>query len=129
MEPLLAITIGVLTAAAVYLMLAGQLLRFVFGLVLISNAANMTIFLGGRLTEGLPPLIAEGAAAPDPGVANALPQALVLTAIVIGFGLFAFAIVLVFRAWTELGTLEPDEMRLAEPRLGPAPEGQTEDQA
>ena len=115
MEPLLAFTIGVLVAAAVYLMLAGQLLRFVFGLVLISNAANLTIFAAGRLTEGSPPLIPEGADGPVGTVANALPQALVLTAIVIGFGLFAFAIVLVFRAWTELGTLEPDEMRLAEP--------------
>ncbi|MEM9844361.1 MAG: Na+/H+ antiporter subunit C [Pseudomonadota bacterium] len=116
MEVLLALTIGTVTAAAVYLMLAGHMLRFIFGLVLISNAANLTIFLAGRLTEGAPPLIAEGADAPVAGVANALPQALVLTAIVIGFGLFAFAIVLVFRAWSALGTLNPDEMRLAEPR-------------
>ena len=116
METLLAITIGAVIAAAVYLMLAGQMLRFIFGLVLISNAANLIIFLAGRLTEGAPALIAEGAYAPPDGVANALPQALVLTAIVIGFGLFAFAIVLVFRAWTELGTLDPEEMRLAEPR-------------
>jgi len=115
MESLLALTIGVLIAAAVYLMLSGQLFRFVFGLVLISNAANLTIFVAGRLTEGTPPLIAEGLDFPAPGAANALPQALVLTAIVIGFGLFAFAIVLVFRAWTALGTLEPDEMRIAEP--------------
>lgn len=115
MESLLALTIGVLIAAAVYLMLAGQVLRFVFGLVLISNAANLTIFAAGRLTEGAPPLVPEGADTPAGFVANALPQALVLTAIVIGFGLFAFAIVLVFRAWTSLGTLEPDEMRLAEP--------------
>lgn len=115
MESLLALTIGTVTAAAVYLMLSGHMLRFIFGLVLISNAANLTIFLAGRLTEGAPPLIAEGADAPIDGVANALPQALVLTAIVIGFGLFAFAIVLVFRAWNALGTLDPDEMRLAEP--------------
>ncbi|MEM7075417.1 MAG: Na+/H+ antiporter subunit C [Pseudomonadota bacterium] len=115
METLLALTIGSVIAAAVYLMLAGHMLRFIFGLVLISNAANLTIFLSGRLTEGAPPLIPEGADAPVGPVANALPQALVLTAIVIGFGLFAFAIVLVFRAWTELGTLEADEMRVAEP--------------
>jgi hypothetical protein len=51
-------------------------------------------------------------------VANALPQALVLTAIVIGFGLFAFALTLVFRAYTSLGTLDSDEMRVAEPRGG-----------
>ena len=115
METLLAITIGVIVAAAVYLMLSGQLLRFVFGLVLISNAANLVIFAAGRLTEGAPPLIPEGAYAPERLVANPLPQALVLTAIVIGFGLFAFAIVLVFRAWTCVGTIEPDQMRLAEP--------------
>ena len=114
MEVLFALTIGVLVAAAVYLMLSNHLLRFIFGLVLISNAANLTIFVAGRLTDGAPPLIPEGADAP--GIAaNALPQALVLTAIVIGFGLFAFAIVLVFRAWTSLNSLTPDEMRLAEP--------------
>ncbi|MEO1331230.1 MAG: Na+/H+ antiporter subunit C [Pseudomonadota bacterium] len=115
MEALLALTIGVLVACAVYLMLTGDFLRFVFGLVLISNAANLTIFVSGRLTEGAPPLVATGAAEPAGLVANALPQALVLTAIVIGFGLFAFAIVLVFKAWNTLGTLDADAMRLAEP--------------
>jgi len=115
MEALLAITIGVLVAAAVYLMLSGHMLRFIFGLVLISNAANLTIFTAGRMTEGAPPLIGEGADAPVGLVANALPQALVLTAIVIGFGLFAFAITLVWRAYTTLGTLQADEMRVAEP--------------
>lgn len=116
MEGLLAIAIGVLVAASVYLMLSRHVLRFIFGLVLISNAANLTIFVSGRLTEGNPPLITAGEVAPDPGVANALPQALVLTAIVIGFGLFAFALILMFRAYTELGTLNSDEMRIAEPR-------------
>ena len=116
MEPLLAITIGVLVAGAVYLMLARNVLRFIFGLVLISNAANLTIFTAGRLTEGAPPLIAEGADAPAGLVANALPQALVLTAIVIGFGLFAFALVLIVRAYTTLGTLYSDDMRIAEPK-------------
>ncbi|MCK0149898.1 Na+/H+ antiporter subunit C [Marivita sp. S6314] len=118
MEVLFAITIGVLVAASVYLMLSNHLLRFIFGLVLISNAANLTIFVAGRLTDGAPPLIPVGADAPVIA-ANALPQALVLTAIVIGFGLFAFAIVLVFRAWTSLNSLTPDEMRLAEPEETP----------
>ena len=116
METLLAIAIGVLVAASVYLMLARNVLRFIFGLILISNAANLTIFVSGRLTQGRPPLIPDGEYAPVIGAANALPQALVLTAIVIGFGLFAFALVLVFRAFTTLGTLNSDEMRVAEPR-------------
>ncbi len=119
MEPVIAVLVGVLTAAAVYLMLARNLLRFLFGLILISNAANLTIFDAGRLTVGAPPLIALGAEAPDGVVANALPQALVLTAIVIGFGLFAFALVLAFRAYRDLGTLDTDEMRLAEPEGEP----------
>lgn len=116
MEPLFAVTIGILVSVAVYLMLSNHLLRFIFGLVLISNAANLTMFVAGRLTVGAPPLIKEGMDAPLPQVANALPQALVLTAIVIGFGLFAFAIVLVVRACTTLGTLRPDDMRVAEPK-------------
>ncbi len=116
MEPVIAVLVGVLVAAAVYLMLARNFLRFLFGLILISNAANLTIFASGRMTTGTPPLIPEGANAPVGLVANALPQALVLTAIVIGFGLFAFALVLAFRAQDALGTLDSDEMRVAEPR-------------
>ncbi|MDF2230933.1 Na+/H+ antiporter subunit C [Albimonas sp. CAU 1670] len=115
METLLALCVGLLVACAVYLMLAGRLLRYIFGLVILSNAANLAIFLAGRLTVGAPALIAEGEDAPAAGIANALPQALVLTAIVIGFGLFAFTLVLAFRAFSQLGTLDGDAMRVAEP--------------
>ncbi|MEM6340588.1 MAG: Na+/H+ antiporter subunit C [Pseudomonadota bacterium] len=115
MEQLLAISIGVLVAGSVYLMLARDLLRFLFGLILMSNAANLTIFVAGRLTPGAPPLVPDGVDAPVGLVANALPQALVLTAIVIGFGLFAFALVLTLRAYQSLGTLETSDMRVAEP--------------
>ncbi len=115
MELLVALMVGVLVAASVHLMLARNVLRFLFGLVLISNAANLTIFVSGRLTPESPPLIPSDADFPVEGVANALPQALVLTAIVIGFGLFAFALTLVYRTYQNLGTLNSDEMRLAEP--------------
>lgn len=115
MELLVAVMVGVLVAASVYLMLARNVLRFLFGLVLISNAANLTIFVSGRLTAAAPPLIPYNADAPVGDVANALPQALVLTAIVIGFGLFAFALTLVYRTYQNLGTLNSDEMRIAEP--------------
>jgi multicomponent Na+:H+ antiporter subunit C len=118
MEILIAMIVGVLVAASVYLMLARNVLRFLFGLVLISNAANLVIFASGRLTPEAPPLIPEGAYAPLKDVANALPQALVLTAIVIGFGLFAFALTLVYRSYQSLGTLNSDEMRIAEPKEG-----------
>lgn len=115
MEPIVAVLVGVLMAASVYLMLSRNLVRFVFGLVLISNAANLLIFAGGGLTRAAPPLIETGASLPDPGVANALPQALILTAIVISFGLLAFALVLAFRAYQELETVDTDAMRVAEP--------------
>jgi multicomponent Na+:H+ antiporter subunit C len=115
MEVVLALTVGILVAAAIYLMLDRNLLRFLFGLTLISNAANLAIFLSGRLLSGEPPLIEGGARLPEGPVANALPQALVLTAIVIGFGLFAFALVLMLRANSVLGTLETAKMRVAEP--------------
>ncbi|WP_108501157.1 Na+/H+ antiporter subunit C [Paracoccus indicus] len=115
MELLLAITIGIVVATSVYLMLDRNVLRFLFGLVLLSNAVNLVIFAAGRLTAGAPPLIADGAYAPDGQIANALPQALVLTAIVIGFGLLAFTLALVYRTYKSLGTVNSDEMRLAEP--------------
>ena len=118
MEAALAVLVGILVAASVYLMLSRQILRFLFGLVLLSNAANLTIFAAGRLTRAEPPLIDIGQAAPDGVVANALPQALVLTAIVIGFGLLAFALVLVYRSYSALGTLDSDDMRYAEPGTG-----------
>jgi multicomponent Na+:H+ antiporter subunit C len=116
MELVISGLVGVLVAAAIYLMLSRDLLRFLFGLILISNAANLAIFASGRLVTGAPPLIAEGQDFPAVGVANALPQALVLTAIVIGFGLFAFALTLTLKAYKRLGTLDTNEMRVAEPR-------------
>jgi multicomponent Na+:H+ antiporter subunit C len=110
----MALLVGVLAAAGVYLMLGRNLVRFLFGLILISNAANLTIFAAGRLTRAEPPLIPEGLAAPAMSVANALPQALILTAIVIGFGLLAFTLVLVYRARQVLGTIDSDTMHVAE---------------
>ncbi len=105
MDALLAGLIGLLFAAALYQMLSGHFLRFLLGLVLISNAATMTVFVSGRLTIGAAPLIPVGADAPVTEVANALPQALVLTAIVIGLGLFAFTLFLAIRTFRRLGHL------------------------
>ncbi len=122
MEHLFAICVGLMVAISAYLMMSGQLLRFILGLLTLSNAVNLAIFVSGRLSAGAPPLIGAEDYAPAEGVANALPQALVLTAIVIGFGLFAFAITLALRAWSELGTLDGDRMRVAEPEHEPVRE-------
>ena len=116
MESLTALVIGVLTAAAVYMMLSRNFMRYLFGLVLLSNAVNLTIFTSGRLTKGHPALVPYGADAPLKDVGNALPQALVLTAIVIGFGLLAFSLALAFEAYRRLETVDTDAMRVAEPK-------------
>jgi multicomponent Na+:H+ antiporter subunit C len=114
MEILLALLTGVLVAAGAYLMMSGRTVPYLFGLTLISNAANLLIFAAGRLTYGRPPLVPEGAETVR-GAANALPQALILTAIVIGFGLLVFALALAYRSYYALGTTEMDAMRVAEP--------------
>ncbi len=115
METGLAFLIGVLSAASVYMMLRRNLVRLIIGLILLSNAVNLLIFTAGRLTPANPPLIPPGADAPVTPFANPLPQALILTAIVISFGLLAFTLVLVYRAYQELGTMDADDLRTAAP--------------
>jgi multicomponent K+:H+ antiporter subunit C len=93
-ELLVAGAIGLLTACGIYLMLRGSSFPVVLGLMLLSYAVNLFIVAAGRLTVGLPPIVAAGA----PGYADPLPQALVLTAIVIGLATTVFAIVVVLVA-------------------------------
>lgn len=121
METLLALSIGVLVAAAAYLLLARDLPRGLLGFVLLGTAANLTIFAAGRVGTMTPPLVEPGAQALAAAAANPLPQALVLTAIVIGFGLAAFALVLVMRAHAEFGTASAEEMDAAERPDEPVP--------
>ena len=116
MQTLLALLAGVLTAAGVYLMLRPNLLRKIFGLVLLSNAVNLLVFTVGRAARVAPPLVPDGATLPVEPYANPLPQALVLTAIVIGFGLVAYALVLVYRSYATLGTMDAEELGSLEKR-------------
>ncbi len=114
MEVLYALSFGALLATALYLLMSRNLLRMVLGLLLLGNAVNLAIFVGGRLSSAIPPLVPEGSL--DIAVsANPLPQALILTAIVISFSLVAYAVVLFERAHDALRTLDPDAMREAEP--------------
>ncbi len=116
METALAFVCGIIAAASIYLMLSGNLIRFIFGLVLATNSVNLLIFVSGRLRHNQPPQIAEHAAVPGQALANALPQALILTAIVIGFALSIFVFILFYRAYQSLGTVDTESMRAAEPR-------------
>lgn len=115
MEVPLALLIGLLTGVATWLMLSRNLIRLLLGFAVLGNAVNLLIFTAGRLTRDVPPIVPRDAEAIAGAFANPLPQALVLTAIVIGFGLLAFALVLAWQAYVRLGTIRTDEMREAEP--------------
>ncbi len=100
MELLVSIALGVMTACGVYLILRPTTFSVVLGLTLLSYAVNGLIFFGGRLKAGAPPLSV-------PGLVNQtdpLPQALVLTAIVIGFGMTAYLMAVALKAKAESGT-------------------------
>lgn len=111
MEILLAFVVGGLYAASLYLMLRRSLVKLIIGLVLLGHAANLLIFTIAGLTRGRPPLILLGAASATEPFADPLPQALILTAIVIGFGIQAFALVLFKRVYQTVGADDLDDMR------------------
>lgn len=98
MPVMLAIVIGGLYAAGLYMLLRRSIVKLIFGLILIGHAANLLIFAAGGLTRGRSPLAPEGALTPPGVVADPMPQALILTAIVIGFGVTAFTVTLIHRA-------------------------------
>ncbi len=115
METALSVVVGIFFAAAVYLMLSLHTIRILLGVVLLGNAVNVLIFTAGRFNSDVPPIIPPDAMVPAGDVVNPLPQALILTAIVISFSFFVFLLVLAYRAYQDLGTDDSDKMRLAEP--------------
>jgi multicomponent K+:H+ antiporter subunit C len=112
MEFLVASGIGWIVAVGLYLMLRGRSFTVVLGLSLLGYAVNVFIFSMGRLWAGAPPILGTGATA----VADPLPQALVLTAIVIGFATTGFVIELALRGRHENGTDQVDAQPSAEER-------------
>lgn len=109
-----ALTIAAFVGCGLYMMLSRHAVRMVLGLALLTNGAIFMIFFSGRLGATDPAVIPPGAEALATDAANSLPQALVLTAIVIGFALTAFAIALVLQAHRSLGTLDLRQMTAAE---------------
>jgi multicomponent Na+:H+ antiporter subunit C len=109
MELLLAIVAGVLYASGLYLMLRRRLAQLIIGISLLSNGSNVLILAAAGVTRGRPPLIADGAAAAGP-IADPVPQSLILTAIVIGFGVLAFALVLSHRVHHASGSDDIDDI-------------------
>ncbi len=107
MEILMAIVIGVLFTCATYLILSKSILRIIIGTGLLSHGAHLLILTMGGLKQGAVPLLGENAET----YVDPLPQALILTAIVISFGVTAYFLVLAYRTYQELGTDNMDLLR------------------
>ena len=111
MSLLLSLAVGVLYGAAFFMLLRRSIVKLIMGLILLSHAANLLIFTAGGLVKGGAPVIEEGvlpgsSVSPDP-----LPQALILTAIVISFGFLSFVLILVHRFFERSGAEDLDAMR------------------
>ena len=117
MEVVLAIAIGVLTGSGVWLLLRPRTYQVIMGLALLSYAVNLFIFSMGRqgLAIDKEPVLRAGVPQDLAHYADPMPQALVLTAIVIGFALMCFALVLVMQLVRRVGTDDALALRLVEP--------------
>jgi multicomponent Na+:H+ antiporter subunit C len=110
MDLILILLIGVLYTTGLYLIMRRSFVRVIIGLIFLGHAANLLIFTVGRIIKGSPAFVSADGSLPQT-IADPLPQALILTAIVIGFGVQAFAIVLFKRAYQAAGTDDLDELK------------------
>lgn len=110
MELLLALIAGILVTSGIYLVLRRSLVKVLLGLIFLGNAANLIIFSVARVTKGAPPFIAQDMDKMQQPYADPLPQALILTAIVIGFGTQSFAIALFKKAYEKIGNDDLDQL-------------------
>jgi multicomponent Na+:H+ antiporter subunit C len=115
MEAIFSILVGIFFSVAIYLMLSRHSVRMLLGIAVLGNGVNLLLFTNGRLAREVPPIIDMAEDVLPMTTANPLPQALILTAIVISFSFFCFLLVLTWRAFQTLKTDDTDEMRAAEP--------------
>ncbi|MBS3998175.1 MAG: NADH-quinone oxidoreductase subunit K [Hydrogenophaga sp.] len=111
---LLALTVWIVVTSAVYLSLSKDVFRCVLGLGLLGSAANLILFVSGRISVMEPAVVPLGETVLQ-NAANPLPQALVLTAIVIGFALVCYSLALALRLIQSTGTDDAHALRMAEP--------------
>jgi multicomponent Na+:H+ antiporter subunit C len=114
MEYLLALTVGVLCAAGFYLLMSPSISRLILGILVLSLGGNILIFAAAGLGPGSSAIIPEDQTQLTAPHADPLPQALILTAIVIGFAISAFAMVLLKRVYLRLRTEDVDQLRHTE---------------
>jgi len=114
METLMAILVGCLYAGGLYMMMRRSIVKLIIGLALLSHATNLLIFLMGKLIQGRPAVIPPGLEGITPPFSDPVPQALILTAIVIGFAVQAFAVVLIRRVYQVVKTDDLDALQSTE---------------
>jgi multicomponent Na+:H+ antiporter subunit C len=110
MEIFVALIIGFLYGASVYMFLRRSIVKLVLGIIFLSHATNLLLFATGGFIQGAPPFVAQEAEAVSGSMADPLPQALVLTALVISLGVTAFSLVLIYRFYKETGSVDLDEL-------------------
>jgi multicomponent Na+:H+ antiporter subunit C len=110
MEIVLAILVGVLYTAGVYMVLRRSILKFIIGLIFLSNATNLLVFISSGIIAGEPAFVGKEASNVH-ALADPVPQALVLTAIVIGFGIVVFTLALKYKFYEATGTDDLDQLK------------------
>jgi len=113
MDVLLAILVGVLYTAGVYMLLRRSILKFIIGIIFLSNATNLLVFLAAGLVPGEPAFIDPTGSARG-GLADPLPQALVLTAVVIGLGIVVYLLAVKYRLFSATQTDDLDQLKPTE---------------
>jgi len=113
MTTVIALVTGIVFATGFYSMLRRQLFSVVVGLILMSQACNLLVFTSGGIARAEPPIVPMPIRPLEP-ITDPLPQALILTAIVINFGTIAFALGLAYRVYKRLGTHDTDALRETE---------------
>jgi multicomponent Na+:H+ antiporter subunit C len=116
MEAVFSVLVALFFGVGIYLILSRHVIRIVLGIALFGNAVNLLIFTSGRITRDGVPIIPAGLDLLPGPASNPLPQALILTAIVISFSFFCFVLVLAYRAYQEIGVDDTMDMRISEPR-------------
>jgi multicomponent Na+:H+ antiporter subunit C len=110
MEILLAVLVGILYTAGVYMILRRSIVKFIIGIIFLSNATNLLVFMASGIISGKPAFVGEELSNAAE-MADPLPQALVLTAIVIGFGIVVFTLALKYKFFELTGTDDLDQLK------------------
>jgi multicomponent Na+:H+ antiporter subunit C len=114
LEAILSILVGGLYGAGVYMMMRRSIVKLIIGLALLGHGSNLLILLMGMLTRGRPAVIPQDQTQLVSAFADPVPQDLILTAIVIGFGVLAFTVVLIRGTYKTLNTDDLDQLQMTD---------------